>query len=153
MSNVARPAAEEKPAARKKQAAPAYQVYPKVLPLDVQKYLSLSSCQRGLYWDLAMLAWVNDGLPDDTRSICAQIGLKRANFERFWSKLRAHFGQCEDGRLRLPWQELQRAANVLSSLNFSGLRQRLDGPRREPRKQMPWHQMTRCRGNALLLLL
>lgn len=64
---------------------------------------------RGIYIDLLCLAWDKDGIPSDPACLCAYLAIPPAKLKRIWPLIEGKFVEAEEGRLRNPRQERQRA--------------------------------------------
>lgn len=95
-------------------APPAFQLYARDWLMGTRE---LPPEARGVYIDLLCLAWDKDGLTTDQNAIVAYLAISPAKFRRIWPMISDKFVDAEDGRLRNPRQEQQRA-------ELEGLRQK-----------------------------
>lgn len=87
-------------------APPAFQLYARDWLMGTRE---LPPEARGVYIDLLCLAWDKDGLTTDQNAIVAYLAISPAKFRRIWPMISDKFVDAEDGRLRNPRQEQQRA--------------------------------------------
>lgn len=64
---------------------------------------------RGIYMDLLCIGWDQEGVPSDPRILAGMVGLSPQRFKRIWAEIQSKWIQAEDGKLRNPRQERQRA--------------------------------------------
>lgn len=89
---------------------PYYKMYPADADSD-ERYRLMTMEERGLYWTLLNLAWVNDGLPFETVQLAQLVGLPETDLRRLWRVV----GECfflDGKRMRNKRQEDERAKAI-----------------------------------------
>lgn len=90
---------------------PAFQVYPSDALSDVG-YLGLSAAGRGVFWDLLLLSWLNDGLPDDARALHVLCRCSAEEWSEVAEGVLELFPVAADGKRRNARQEREREARA-----------------------------------------
>ena len=77
-------------AARKRTTSPAFQFYPKDF-ISSSKVQRMTPAERGHYIMLLSHYWLDNGLPDDERTLARMLGLTLAAFRKAWT---GPLGEC-----------------------------------------------------------
>lgn len=86
-------------------SSPALQLYVRDWYMSTR---GLSSAARGIYMDLICLAWEQDGLPEDRRTLAGMVSETPARFNKLWAEIEDKWFVADDGKLRNARQEKQR---------------------------------------------
>ena len=87
-------------------SSPAFQFYVRDWIMSTR---TLSPEARGVHIDLLAYSWDYDGIPSDFRAISSLVLLTPTKFRRVWMELSDRWPEAENGLLRNPRQERQRA--------------------------------------------
>lgn len=99
------------PKSGRKPKSPAFQLYPADYWTD-RAYRALTFEQRGVFWDLLGLSWVNKGIVCDPAALARSVGMPSRRFARLWQGgLSAMFEQRGDVLVN-PRQERERDAQT-----------------------------------------
>jgi uncharacterized protein YdaU (DUF1376 family) len=63
--------------------APAFQFYPRDYLCDLN-VRGMSYEQRGVYWELVSLCWLEQGIPSDLNAIAKILGMKHSRLVKLW---------------------------------------------------------------------
>lgn len=97
--------------------------------------------QQGAYLALLWHAWQNDGLPNDLRDLARILGVSPRRLKsRIWPRLADCWPAAEDGRLRNPRQEQERARRAQATTGQSEDRDETEARERAQfRADCRWH--------------
>lgn len=85
---------------------PYYKMYPGDAEGD-KSYRLMTLEERGLFWTLLNLCWINDGLPFETEELAVLVGVPEETFLRLWRKVGKSF-YLDGSVLKNPRQEQER---------------------------------------------
>ena len=92
--------------------SPAFQYYPKDFLSD-GNVIAQTYTERGVYWTLVSICWLEGSLPPDTKALAKLLSLPRTHLARLWPAIAPCFVTRDDGRLVHPRLEKERAKQVV----------------------------------------
>lgn len=110
-------------------ASPAFQFYARDYLADLHVQ-AMTFEERGMYWHLCCLYWLEDGLPDEPGYLAKVLKLSRRKFDRVWKYISPCF-EIYDGRLHHKRLEEERANQAIWR-NKCALGGRISAARRAP---------------------
>jgi uncharacterized protein YdaU (DUF1376 family) len=87
--------------------SPAFQFYPRDYLSDA-KVRAMSYKERGMYWELCSLLWLERALPVHPPTLSRILGVTLAEFRKAWPALEPCFRMVDDKSLEHPRLEIER---------------------------------------------
>lgn len=125
-----------------KEKSPAFQFYPRDLISDVN-WLMMNYAEKGMYWQLISVCWLEDSLPADEAALAKILNLPTVDFNEAWRAI----GKCfqvdlnDCSRLRHPRLDLERQKQAERRAS-SALGGRRSAHKRKHKKQLGVEQST-----------
>lgn len=117
--------------------SPAFQFYPKDYLTDTN-VIAMSYTERGVYWHLVSICWLEGSLPPETKALARLLGMTPTHFARLWPAIAPCFKARADGRLLHSRLEKERKAQAEYR------------KRQQDAAASRWHKPKPSHGDALL---